>query len=74
MQICSNVEAACIKISNCSFTGYFLCLYHTPGITTSFFVDFHDLPENLVTIHPELFILEDFNLDLDTQVYCYVHI
>jgi len=28
--------------------------------------DFHDILENLVTIHPECFILGDFNHHLDT--------
>ena len=54
-------------MSNCSFTGYFLCPYGSPGITSSFFVDFHGLLENLITIHPEFSILGDFNLQLDTQ-------
>ena len=54
-------------MSNCLFTGYFLCLYRPPGITSSFFVDFHDLLENLVTIHPDFFILGDFNLSSATS-------
>jgi len=36
-------------------------------MTSSFFVDFHDLLENLVPSHPECFILGDFNLHLETQ-------
>jgi len=66
-QIYSSFEAVCIGISNCSFSGYFFCLYRPPGINSSFFVDFHDLRENLVTVHPEFFILGDFNLHLNTQ-------
>jgi len=34
-------------------------------MTSSVFVDFYDLLENLVTIHPDIFILGDFNLHLD---------
>ena len=45
-----------------SFTGYFLCLYRPPRLTSSFFVDFHVLLEDLFTIHREF-----FNLHLDTQ-------
>jgi len=67
IQIYSSLEAVCIEILNCSFTGYFLCLYRPPEITSSFLVDFHDLIENLVTIHREFFIVGDFNLHLDTQ-------
>ena len=67
VQIYSSFEAVCIEVSNCSITGYFLSLYRPPGITSSFFVDFHDLLENLVTIHPEVLILGDFNLHLDTH-------
>jgi len=51
----------------CSFTGYFQCLYRPTGITSSFFVDVHDLLENVDSILPEFFILGDFNLHLDTQ-------
>jgi len=55
------------EISVFSFTDYFLCLYRPPAITSCFFVDFRDLLETLVTIHPEFIILGDFNLHLDTQ-------
>jgi len=47
--------------------GYFPCLYRPPGITSSFFVAFHDLLEKLITINPEFFILGDFNVHWDTQ-------
>jgi len=67
VQIYYSFEAVCIEVSNCSITGYFLCLYRPPGITSSFFVDVGDLIENLVTIHPAFFILGDFSLHLDTQ-------
>jgi len=56
-------EAIWIEISDCSFAGYCLCLYHHRGITSSFFVDFHDL----VTSDPECVMLGDLNLHLVTQ-------
>jgi len=36
-------------------------------MSSSFFVDFHDLLENVVTIYSEFFILGDLDLHLDTQ-------
>jgi len=62
--IFSSFEAICIEMSNYSFTGYFLCLYRPPGLTTSVFLN---LLENVATTHPEHFILGDFNFHLDTQ-------
>ena len=56
-----------LKFRTVLFLGYIVCLYRPPGITSSFFVNFRDLLESVVTIHPELFVLGDFNLHLDTQ-------
>ena len=51
----------CLKI-----TGYLLFLYRLPRISSSGFVNIHDLLENVVAIHPEYLIIDDLNLHLDT--------
>ena len=56
VQIYSTFKAVWIEISNCSFTGYFLCLYRSPGITSSFFVDFLDLLNSSLVISTFIWI------------------
>ena len=59
-------ESMCLNISNSCFSGHFICIYRPPGHPANFFEQFQHLLENIVTIHPDFYIVGDFNLHLDT--------
>ena len=61
----SSFESICAEMSDSSFQAYFVCLYRPPGQPINFFEECQDLLENLATLHSEIYIFGDFNLQLD---------
>ena len=57
-------EALSTEISSSSFSGLFICLYRLQENMQTFFDEFEDLLENIVTIHLDIYISGDFNLHL----------
>ena len=60
-------EAPSTEISSSSFSGLFICLYRLQENMQTFFNEFEDLLENIVTTHLDIYILGDFNLHLDVS-------
>ena len=60
-------EALSAEISSSSFSGLFICLYRLQENMQTFFNEFEDLLENIVTTHLDIYILGDFNLHLDVS-------
>ena len=60
-------KAIFARIGNNSFSGFVVCLYRLQNSTCQFFDEFQDLPENIISLHDNLYIsciLGDFNLHL----------
>ena len=60
-------EALSAEISSSSFSGLFICPYRLQENMQTFFNEFEDLLENIVTTHLDIYILGDFNLHLDVS-------
>ena len=60
-------KALSAEISSSSFSGFFICLYRLQENMQTFFNEFKDLLENIVTTHLDIYILGDFNLHLDVS-------
>ena len=58
-------EAISARIGNNLFSGFVVCLYRLKSGACQFFAEFQDLLENIISLHDNLYILEDFNLRLD---------